>query len=149
MKRINIQPKTRTFLLVLGALVLLALLLTVGSAAGGVKILARDVASTTEKRVGYLSECGWEVDPASEQVQQILIPERFSAVYETYNDLQKQQGWDLSKFAGRTCTLYSYAVTNYPDPEQIVIADLYIYKNQVIGGDVHSTNLNGFMIGLK
>ena len=149
MKRVNIQPKTRTFLLVLGGLVLLALLLTAGSAAGGVKILAKDVVSTTEKRAGYLAQCGWEVDPASEQAQEVLIPERFSAVYETYNQLQKQQGWDLSKFAGRTCTLYSYTVTNYPDPDQTVIADLYIFKNQVIGGDVHSTNLNGFMIGLK
>ena len=149
MKKCSIQPKTRTFLLVVGALVLLALLLTVGSAAGGVKILSRDRTSTAEKRAAYLADCGWEVDPASEQTQQILIPERFSQVYETYNQLQKQQGWDLSKFAGRTCTLYSYTVTNYPDPEQVVIADLYVYKNQVIGGDVHSTNLNGFMIGLK
>ena len=148
MKR-TIKPKTRTFLLVLGALALLAILLTVGSASGGVKILAKDRASTTEKRVAYLAECGWEADGATEQVQEILIPERFSAVYESYNELQKQQGWDLSKFAGRTCTLYSYTVTNYPDPDQTVIADLYIFKNQVIGGDVHSTNLNGFMIGLR
>ena len=148
MKRM-IQPKTRTFLLVLGALVLLALLLAVGSAAGGVKLLGGDAVSTAEKRAAYLAGYGWEVDAASEQVQQILIPERFSAVYETYNQLQKQQGWDLSKFAGRSCTLYSYTVTNYPDPEQTVIADLYVFKNKVIAGDVHSTNLNGFMIGLK
>ena len=148
MKRF-MTPKIRTFLIVLCVLAFIAVLLMVGTAAGGVKLLARDVASTTEKRTAFLAECGWEVDPASEQAQQILIPERFTPVYESYNDLQRQQGYDLSKFCGRTCTLYTYTVTNYRDKEQTVIADLYIFKNQVIGGDIHSTDLGGFMIGLK
>ncbi len=148
MKRF-MTPKIRTFLIVLCVLAFIAVLLLVGTAAGGVKLLAKDVASTTEKRTAFLAECGWEVDPASEQAQEILIPEHFSPVYESYNDLQRQQGYDLSKFCGRTCTLYTYTVTNYQDKEQTVLADLYIYKNQVVGGDVHSTNLNGFMVGLK
>lgn len=148
MKRF-MTPKIRTFLIVLCVLAFIAVLLMVGTAAGGVKLLARDVASTTEKRVAFLAECGWEADPASEVAQQILIPERFTPVYEGYNDLQRQQGYDLSKFCGRTCTLYAYTVTNYPDKEQTVLADLYVYKNQIIGGDIHSTNLGGFMIGLK
>ena len=144
-----ITPKTRTFLIALGALIILAVLLVIGSAAGGVKVLAADVASTTEKRTEFLASCGWEVDPMSEQEQTILIPEHFSAVYQSYNDLQLQQGYDLSDYAGRSCTMYTYAVLNYPDKEQTVLANLYIYKNQIIGGDVHSTNLNGFMIGLR
>ena len=148
MKRF-VTPKIRTFLIVLCVLAFIAVLLLVGNAAGGVKILARDVASTTEKRVAFLAECGWQVDPASEQSQQILIPERFTPVYESYNDLQRQQGYDLSKFCGRTCMMYTYTVTNYQDQEQTVLADLYVYKNQIIGGDIHSTDLGGFMIGLK
>ena len=127
----------------------LAVLLIIGSAAGGVKVLAADVASTTEKRAEFLAECGWEVDPMSEQEQEILIPEQFSPVYQDYNELQMQQGYDLTDYAGRSCTLYTYTVTNYPDQSQTVLANLYIYKNQVIGGDVHSTNMNGFMMGLK
>ncbi len=148
MKRFVTQ-KTKTFLIVLVALVFLGVLLLVGTAAGGVRLLAPDVASTVEKRTGFLAECGWQVDPATEQSQQILIPEHFSAVYESYNELQRQQGYDLIKYAGRNCTLYTYTVTNYPDKGQTVLADLYVYKNQIIGGDVHSTNLDGFMIGLK
>lgn len=148
MKR-NVSQKTKTFLFALAALALLVVLLMAGAAAGGVKILARDVASTTEKRVSFLAECGWQVDAASEQTQEILIPESFSPMYASYNQLQLQQGYDLRKYAGRGCTLYTYTVTNYPDKEQTVLANLYIYKNQVIGGDIHSTNLGGFMIGLK
>ena len=148
MKRLLTQ-KTKTFLVVLLALVFLAVLLLVGTAAGGVKILAKDVCSTTDKRVSYLAGCGWQVDPASETVQEVLIPVHFNAVYENYNQLQRQQGWDLRDFSGRSCTLYTYTVTNYPDQEQVVLAELYVYRNQIIAGDVHSTNLNGFMIGLK
>lgn len=148
MKRV-LTPKTRNLLLVLLALAFLGVLLLVGTAAGGVKLLTKDLCSTTEKRVEYLSSCGWEADPATEQVQDILIPVHFSPVYESYNQLQRQQGWDLADYAGKNCTLYTYAVTNYPDKEQVVLADLYVYKNQIIGGDVHSTDLGGFMIGLK
>lgn len=143
------SQKMKTFLVVLSGLALLTVLLIVGSSVGGVKLLMADRASTAEKRVAFLAECGWQVDLSSEQAQEILIPEHFSSVYDQYNQLQLQQGYDLSDYAGRSCTMYTYTVTNYPDKGQTVLADLYIYKNQVIGGDVHSTNLDGFMIGLK
>ena len=143
------MAQKRTFFIALGALLALAVLLSIGAAAGGVKLIARDNASTAEKRTAFLSRCGWQVDAASEQVQEILIPEHFSPVYESYNQLQLQQGYDLARYAGRNCTMYTYTVLNYPDKNQVVLADLYIYKNQIIGGDVHSSNLDGFMIGLK
>lgn len=132
----------------LSAFLLLALLLMVGSAAGGAAVLSAQVVSTPEERAAFLRECGWEVDALSEQTQVIHIPESFSDVYASYNDLQRQQGYDLLPYAGLDCTLYTYTVTNYPDQGQTVLADLYVYKNRVIGGDVHSTDLNGFMIGL-
>lgn len=144
----HLVPKTRTFLIVLAAFILLVLLLIIGSTAGGAAVLSAQVVSTPEERVAFLQECGWEVDIQSEQTQTIHIPETFSEIYESYNDLQRQQGYDLTSYAGLDCTLYTYTVTNYPDTGQTVQANLYVYKNRVIGGDVHSTNLNGFMIGL-
>lgn len=132
----------------LAAFILLALLLIIGSTAGGAAVLAAQVVSTPEERAEFLQERGWEVDIQSEQTQTIHIPETFSEIYESYNDLQLQQGYDLKPYAGLDCTLYTYAVTNYPDKDQTVLVNLYVYKNRVIGGDVHSTNLNGFMIGL-
>ena len=148
MKRCLTQ-KTKTFLVALSALALLGVLLAVGCSVGGIKLLGGENASTPEKRADFLSQCGWEVDTAGEECRQILIPEQFSDVYDSYNRLQLQQGYDLAEYAGRECTLYSYPVTNYPDKEQTVLANLYVYKNRIIGGDVHSTSLNGFMVGLK
>ena len=137
------------FWLVLGLFALLTALLLLGSASGGISVLAAERVSTEEDRVEFLQSCGWEVDPATEKQQLIHIPEQFTAVYENYNDLQLRQGYDLTEYAGRDCTLHSYTVLNYPDDSQTVIADLYVYKNRIIGGDVHSTSLNGFMIALK
>lgn len=148
MKRFASQ-RIKTSLAVLIGFIVLALLLILGTAAGGPDVLTAEMVSTTEERMEFLLECGWETDPTSETVQEIHIPERFTAVYENYNDLQLRQGYDLTEYAGRDCTLYSYTVLNYPDDSQTVIADLYVYKNRIIGGDVHSTSLNGFMIALK
>lgn len=142
-------PKKRTFFIALGAFVLLALLLLLGGRIGGRNAAAAEAASTAEERTGFLRECGWEVDADTEQEQIIHIPETFSPVYEEYNELQKQQGYDLAPFAGQDCTLYTYAVTNWPDAAQTVLANLYVVRGRVIGGDVHSTNLNGFMVGIK
>ncbi len=135
--------------MVLGAFVVLAVLLSLGSSTGGVKLLSAEAVTTPEERAAFLLTCGWEVDMTTEEAQTVHIPEQFTAVYESYNDLQRQQGYDLTDYAGEDCMLYSYGVLNYPDPSQTVLAHLYVYKNHVIGGDVHSTNLNGFMIGLK
>lgn len=148
MKTYRIAPKTRTCLIVLGGFLVLALLLVLGKGAGA-GAAAADKLTTREERTAYLAACGWTADPQSEQTQIIHIPEVFSPVYEDYNELQRQQGFDLADYAGRDCTLYTYAVTNYPDETQTVLANLYLYRDRVIGGDVHSTNLNGFMIGLR
>lgn len=141
-------PRTRTFLLVIAAFALLTALVGVGRA-GGIGFLASPSLDTTEARTEFLRSCGWEVDAASEQAQDVHIPETFSVVYESYNELQRQQGFDLAPYRGKDCTLYTYTVTSYPDDTQTVLADLYLFKNRVIAGDVHSTSLNGFMVGVK
>ena len=130
----------------LAGFLLLAALLLLGRFAQGIPA---EKLPTAQDRTAYLTSCGWEVDPAAEEEQIIHIPEHFSAVYEQYNDLQLQQGFDLRDYAGRDCVQYTYVVENYPDESQTVLACLILYRDRLIGGDVHSTNLNGFMIGLK
>ena len=148
MKRIQVTQKTRTRALILIGCLLLVLLLLLGRHAGSPSLSAGGKAATTEDRTGFLADCGWAVDPASEEAQVIHIPEAFPPVFEDYNELQLQQGWDLYDYAGRDCDLYTYAVTNWPDESQTVLANLYVYRGRIIGGDIHSTNLDGFMIGL-
>lgn len=103
-----------------------------------------------QHRQEFLKEMGWEVSIEFDDCRQILIPEEFNEVYTNYNELQKQQGFDLSSFKGKSCELYTYKVKNYKDHEgkDDVNCNLIIYENRLIGGDVSSTELDGFMQGL-
>ena len=82
-------------------------------------------------------------------VEELVIPEEFDDTYTQYLELQSSQGFDLEKYAGKRVKRYTYAITNYPTGEEGVQAGLLIYKNTVIGGDVLSSQLGGFIHGLE
>lgn len=105
-------------------------------------------ASTRAGRQRYLAGLGWEIDPESEEEKQVQIPDCGAGVMADYNTLQQEQGFDLSAWEGRSVKQFSYRVTNYPGYDETVYVTLYISGRRVIGGDVHSAALNGFMHGL-
>ena len=100
-----------------------------------------------DDRLDIAKKLGWEVEAEPIEIEEIIIPEEFDEVYEKYNDLQKEMGLDLSKYKGKKCKRYCYRVTNF-DGEEDVHMNLLIYKDKIIGGDVSSTNLDGFMKSL-
>ena len=104
-----------------------------------------------QQRQEFLKEMGWEVSGEFDECRQVLIPEQFNEVYEGYNELQKQQGFDLSAYKGKSCDVYTYKVRNYKGHEDKddVRCNLMICDDVLIGGDVSSTELDGFMQGLK
>ena len=105
--------------------------------------------SSNEDRVAFLNGCGWIVSDKDIQEADIIIPSEFNAVYTEYNNLQKKQGYDLSFYKGITVKKYTYEVKNYPNTVENVRANVLIYKDRVIGGDVSSIELNGFTDALK
>ena len=105
--------------------------------------------SDNDSRVQFLESQGWQVITSPKEASQVKIPTEQTPVYSRYNDLQKSQGYDLSKYAGKTVMRYVYEVTNYPGAEQPVYATLLVYKNQIIGGDITNTAAKGAVQGLK
>ncbi len=105
-------------------------------------------ARTNEERIAYLQSLGWEVEPAPLLEQEITLPKEFPDVLAKYNELQRQQGFDLAEYAGKKLTLYTYRITNHPDAEE-ADASLYVYHTELVGGDVHSTSFTGFMTALR
>nr|WP_207720781.1 DUF4830 domain-containing protein [Lawsonibacter celer] len=104
---------------------------------------------SNEDRISYLSSYGWSVSAEPISVEELVIPEEFDDTYTQYLELQSSQGFDLEKYAGKRVKRYTYAITNYPTGEEGVQAGLLIYKNTVIGGDVLSSQLGGFIHGLE
>ncbi len=104
---------------------------------------------TNEERIALLKSYGWEVEATPAEEAEVTIPAEFDRVMENYNALQKSQGFDLSKYKNREMTRYTYRITNYPDYEGTVYANLLIYKNRVVAGDICSSDVNGFILGLS
>ena len=104
-----------------------------------------DKIKTNDDRVAFLSQFGWDVDVDPVEEVTMRIPAEFDRVMNTYNELQKRGGLDLSKYKGREVTRYSYNVRNYPDYDGTVTANVIVYKNRVIGGDVSSSDVSGFI----
>ncbi len=105
--------------------------------------------SNNDARVEFLKGFGWDVTTSPAESSQVRIPEQSSEVFDRYNELQKQQGYDLTKYAGKTVMRYVYKINNYPGATQPVYATLLIYKNQVIGGDITDTAAKGHIHGFK
>ena len=59
-----------------------------------------------------------------------------------------KQGFDLEKYAGKRVKRYTYEVFNYPTGESGVQVNLLVCKNTVVGGEVLSPQLDGFLHGL-
>lgn len=104
-------------------------------------------AASEQDRVAFFKQFGWEVTAEPLEVSEVTIPQTFNAVYETYNKIQKEQGLDLSKYAGKICKQWVYEIKNYPSQSASVRATLLVYNNEVVGGDISSSALDGFICG--
>lgn len=104
-------------------------------------------AADDDGRISFLGTLGYVVKPQSTEVREILIPDEFDETFAKYNDLQKTAGMDLEPYHGKRVKCWTYEVENYPG-ETGVQAHLYIYKDKIIGGDIASTALDGFMHAL-
>ena len=99
-------------------------------------------------RVQFLSQFGYVVDETPIEECEVLIPKEFDRVFAAYNEMQKGEGLDLSRYKGKKMMRYTYNVTNYEGYSDPVYANILVYKNKVVGGDVCSADPNGFAHGL-
>ena len=145
---IRLTRKKAALAVILAGAVLAALILLLGQHGGNVGASEQPCLSSNGERVAYLRELGWEIDPEPLTTLQFLLPPKLSGDYITYNDLQKSQGFDLETCCGKQVTRYTYTVTNYPEIPQGVQANLYLWGDQIIGGDVIFTGQGGFQTDL-
>ena len=104
---------------------------------------------SNEDRINFLKQFGWEVDGTPVAEKEVVIPEEFDKIFVSYNEIQRKQGLDLSDFRKKSVMRYTYQITNYPDYDGKVYANILIYRGNVIGGDICSADLNGFVHGFE
>lgn len=97
----------------------------------------------------FLGQFGWQVGADPHEQEEVTIPETFDKIFSAYNQIQKQQGLDLSRYKRKKATRYTYLVENYPDYEGKVYANVLVYRGRVIGGDLCSADVEGFIHGFE
>lgn len=130
-----LKSKKSLVVLMLSLLVLTALVVCV--TVSGIKVKDKtscegfgeySLSATDEKqRESFLSQFGLEPDEETVSTKKIIIPSVFNDVFEEYNELQKKQGLDLSKYKGKNAEEYMYRCG---DDYVTVI----VYDGCVIGG---------------
>lgn len=137
-------------------LVALAVLMAIiGAAVNGAKASKPSSASlraaSDGERIAFLSQFGWEVEPQPTEVKEVIIPQEFDEVYTAYNEIQKKQGFDLTKYSSLRVKRWTYEVKNYPCYEEsgLIRANVLVYDGTVIGGDICCIELDGFMHGFE
>lgn len=131
---------TRTKLLVLFAVLIITITATV-------VLNRKDLAvnaAVNDERVEFITSLGVEVDNENYTVKSVVIPQQFNDVYIQYNSLQKQAGYDLEKYVGKTVTQYTYCFKE----SETKRVNLLVYKQKIIGGDISSVRLDGQMTAL-
>lgn len=99
---------------------------------------------TAEDRIAFLEGQGLKVKETAIVEENYTMPDDFDRVISGYNEIQKAQGLDLSKYKGRRITHYAFEVTNY-DFDGVVVANMLVYRGRIIALDLSSVDNGGFV----
>lgn len=88
-----------------------------------------DSAVTEEPALRFLTEAGYH--PARlERQRQITVPKSFNQTYEAYNALQRQAGFDLEPYRGKTADMLTYTLSGDSPAYAVVL----LCGGKVVGG---------------
>ncbi len=95
----------------------------------------------------FLEDCGWTMaEDFSEET--VTLPEKGDAAWDDYLAMQAENGFPLADYGGRTVLRLRCRVANHPGGEN-VYANLFWCEGRVVGGDIMSPAMDGFMHGLR
>ena len=100
--------------------------------------------ATNAERVDYMNSLGCNVEETAVSFKKTVIPKSFGSVYKNYNSLQRKAGFDLEPYRGREAFVYTYRLADAPG----TAVNLIVVDGCIVGGDISSTALDGFMLPL-
>ena len=136
-------------LIVLAAALLGGVLLYTGNATVEAAGYQYGKIKTDADRVAFLEQFGWKTTGVPVEQETFTIPDTFDRVMLGYNEIQRAQGLDLSRYENKKVTRYTFEITNYPDYEGKVYANLIMFRDKVIAADICSADPSGFVQGLE
>ena len=102
-------------------------------------------AETTEQRMAFLKNLGYEVGASPEEVQEIRLPDEPDETLSQYETVLQQASMSLEPYYGKRVRLYTYSILNAAEAAS---AHVYVYRDRIIAGDIMSERANGFCLPL-
>ena len=146
----SVRSSTIKFFLLIGlTLAILAGILIFGNGSAVAASANADVTlggiKTNEDRLEFISQFGISVAGEPKESERFAVPETFDIPLSKYNEIQKEQGLDLTKYKNKKVTRYTYSVSDYEGYDGEVNVNLIIYRNTVIACDISSAEPSGFI----
>ncbi len=145
-------PRRFLFLIIVAVIAVILLTFAESMAQGSAEskaVIGADVSLKSDEYISFLAGYGWEVKDEAKEECEVTLPKTPNKVISRYNELQLSQGFDLTPYFGKKVKRVSYKITNYPDTDEDVYANLIIFDGKIIGGDICTRRLSGFMHGFK
>ena len=90
--------------------------------------------TNNEERIEYIASKGVKTAGEPFSVEEVLLPEEPDEILLQYNETQKNSGFDLSPYYGKTVKKYVYPVDN----ETETFVTLYVFEEKIIAADIAS-----------
>jgi len=107
---------------------------------------SRQASSPEEVCRAFLEEKGWPT-AADCTIEAVVLPQKGDVTWEQYLAMQRENGFSMDSFCGKEVRRFSFAIENHPKGKN-VRANIYWHDNRIIGGDIMSPALDGFMHGI-
>ncbi len=99
-----------------------------------------------EKCKAHLEKLGWEVCGGFLE-ETVILPGSDNPVWQNYLDMQKENGFDMEPYCGKPVLRLSASIGNHMGGSGVQ-TNVYWADGKIIGGDILSPALDGFMHGL-
>jgi len=100
---------------------------------------------TNKDRLDFIAQFIPEISGEACETSEFLVPEDFDRILMSYNEIQKAQGLDITKYKNKKVTRYTYELPSYEDYDGAVFINLIVYRGKVIACDVSSADPTGFV----
>ncbi len=100
---------------------------------------------TNEDRLEFISKFVSGVSGEPVETVSFSVPENFDRIMLSYNEIQKSQGLDITKYKNKKVTRYTYEVEKWGDEGVPVFINLIVHRNKIIACDISSQDPTGFV----
>ena len=97
---------------------------------------------TETDRRDFIASVGYRATGDAKSTVEYTLPATLDAVLLRYNELQKEQGFDLAKYTGKTLTRYTYELEGEENGEK-QYATLLVFRDRVVGAELSGESGKG------